>query len=114
MCATYPYTNAEHSFPFSVFVFHAFAYIRMCTGIHCYSLVPPEQENLEKLADAKAEFVSEQFGRIEESVLQLQAFAGQALLAAPETLVVDAYVASVPTLDSGVPEGEETFDYSVW
>lgn len=69
---------------------------------------------MQKLAAAKAEFVSEQFGRIEESVLQLQAFAGQALLAAPETMVVDAYVRSVPTLDSGVPEDEETFDYSTW
>ena len=78
------------------------------------NLVPPEQENLRRLADGKAEFISEQFGRIDESVLQLQAFAGQALLVAPETIVVDAYVASVPTLDSEVPEGEETFDYSVW
>ena len=77
--------------------------------------LPLEQENLKKLADAKAEFVTEQFGRIEESVLQLQAFAEQALLAAPETLVVDSYVASVWALELGLPAADEaSFDYSVW
>lgn len=83
----------------------------MCVVLHRTAL---EQENLLKLADAKAEFVSEQFGRIEESVLQLQAFAEQVLLAAPETMVVDAYVASVSALDSGLPADEDSFDFSVW
>lgn len=76
---------------------------------------PPAQENLLKLADAKAEFVTEQFGRIEESVLQLQAFAEQALLATPETMVVDSHVASVSALDTGLlAANETTFDFGVW
>lgn len=67
-----------------------------------------------KLADAKAEFVTEQFSRVRESVLQLQAFAEQALLGAPETMAVDSYVASVSALDAGLLADEETFEHSVW
>lgn len=75
-------------------------------------LSPPhlKQENLQKLAVAKADYVSEVFGRVRESVLQLQAFAEQAISSDPETMVVDAYIAS----HSGLQQLEETLEYSVW
>lgn len=50
------------------------------------------------------------FGRVRESVLQLQTFAEQATLAEPETMVVDSYLAS----NSGLQQLEDTFEYSVW
>ncbi|CAM9376272.1 unnamed protein product, partial [Ectocarpus sp. 8 AP-2014] len=74
------------------------------------SMVELEQANLLKLVAAKAEFVSEHFGRIEESTLQLQAFAGQVILAIPETMTVDSYLTSY----SGLLQSDTTFDHSVW
>ncbi|CAB1113047.1 unnamed protein product [Ectocarpus sp. CCAP 1310/34] len=74
------------------------------------AMVEVEEANLLKLAEAKAEFVSEQFGRVEESILQLQTFAGQAVLAVPETMTVDSYMTSY----SGLLQSDTTFDNSVW
>ncbi|CAN0020957.1 unnamed protein product [Scytosiphon promiscuus] len=75
------------------------------------AMIELERENLERIAEAKAEFISEFFDRVQESVLQLQAFAGQAAVAVPETMTVDSYL----TLNSGLlEESEETFEYSVW
>ncbi|CAM9131372.1 unnamed protein product [Ectocarpus fasciculatus] len=74
------------------------------------AMVELEQANLLKLAEAKAEFVSEQFGRVEESILQLQAFAGQSVLVVPETMTVDSYLTSY----SGLLQSDTTFDNSVW
>lgn len=75
------------------------------------AMIQLERENLERVAEAKAEFISEYFDRVQESVLQLQAFAGQAAAAVPETMTVESYL----TLNSGLlEESEETFDHSVW
>ncbi|CAM9773533.1 unnamed protein product, partial [Ectocarpus sp. 12 AP-2014] len=74
------------------------------------AMIELEQANLLKLASAKAEFVSEQFGRVEESILQLQAFAEQAVLAVPETMTVDSYLTSY----SGLLQSSTTLDHSVW
>ncbi|CAM9133762.1 unnamed protein product [Ectocarpus sp. 6 AP-2014] len=74
------------------------------------AMIQLEQANLLKLVAAKAEFVSEHFGRVEESTLQLQAFAGQAILALPETMTVDSYLTS----NSGLLQSDTTFDHSVW
>ncbi|CAN0100326.1 unnamed protein product, partial [Ectocarpus fasciculatus] len=70
------------------------------------AMIELEQANLLKLVAAKAEFVSEHFGRVEESILQLQAFAGQAILAVPETMTVDSYLTSY----SGLLQSDTTFD----
>ncbi|CAB1112538.1 unnamed protein product [Ectocarpus sp. CCAP 1310/34] len=72
-------------------------------------MIQLEEANLLKLVAAKAEFVSEHFGRVEESTLQLQAFAGQAILAIPETMTVDSYLTSY----SGLLQSDATFDHSV-
>ena len=69
-----------------------------------------KQENLKRLATAKANFVSEVFGRVQESVLQLQAFAEQAVSTEPETMVVDSYLVS----NSGLHQLDDTFENSVW
>ena len=69
-----------------------------------------KQENLKKLAAAKANFVSEVFGRVQESVLQLQTFAEQAISTEPDTLVVDSYLDS----NSGLEQLDDTFENSVW
>lgn len=75
------------------------------------SMSPSEQANLDKLAQTKASFVADNFERVRESVLLLQAFAEQAVLAAPETMTVEAYL----TQNSGLTESSsENFDYSVW
>lgn len=72
---------------------------------------PSNQANLEKLALAKAVFVSESFDRARESVLQLQGFAQQAVLEAPETMTVEAYL----RLNSGLTEASSgNFNHSVW
>lgn len=69
-----------------------------------------EQESLLKLAQAKAEFVSEHFGRVQESVLQLRAFAGEAILEDQETMVLDSYLASL----SGLQQSETSLEHSSW
>ncbi|CAN0020887.1 unnamed protein product [Scytosiphon promiscuus] len=75
------------------------------------SMEEAEGDNLLKLARAKAGFVSENFDRVIESVLQLQSFAEGALAEAPEAMTVEAYLA----LNSGLEENvNETFDHSVW
>lgn len=69
-----------------------------------------EEENILRLASAKADFITEIFGRVGESVLQLQAFAAQALLEVPVTMVVDNYVMSYP----GLEQDGSTWEHSVW
>lgn len=69
-----------------------------------------EEENILRLASAKANFITEIFGRIGESVLQLRAFAAQALLEVPVTMVVDDYVMSYPGLQQDI----RTWEHSVW
>lgn len=69
-----------------------------------------EKENLPKLALDKASFITEVYGRVAEGVLQLQAFAGQALLETPETMVVDHYLMTHP----GLQQEEATTNHSVW
>lgn len=50
-------------------------------------MIDLEAENLQRLAQAKSGTIEEHFSRIRESILQLQAFAGQAIIAEPETMV---------------------------
>lgn len=69
-----------------------------------------EQENLLKLAEAKAEFVSEHFGRVRESIFQLRAFAGEAIVQDQDTMVLDSYLASF----SGVQQSETSVEHSSW
>lgn len=74
-------------------------------------MIDLEVENLLKLAVKKAGTLDEHFGRIRESALQMQAFAGQAVMENPEAFEVNGpYVASFPSL----LQEEETFDHSVW
>ncbi len=76
------------------------------------SMIEKEDENLLKLAVAKAGTLDQHLGRIRESVLQLQDFAGQAVMDNPEDFALNGpYIASFP----GLKEGEEmTFEHSVW
>ncbi|CAM9481056.1 unnamed protein product [Pylaiella littoralis] len=74
------------------------------------SMMELEEENLLKLAERKAEFVSEHFGRVRESVLQLRAFAEEAILGGEETMVIDSYLASF----SGLEQSEDSFEHSSW
>eukprot|EP00903_Cladosiphon_okamuranus_P013851 g12888.t1 len=76
-------------------------------------MIDLEGENLQRLARGKSGTIEEHFGRVRESTLQLQAFAGQAIIAEPEIMVLDAYIASVPGLNSGLPDKEQTFDQCV-
>lgn len=46
-----------------------------------------EADNLQRLAEGKAATIEEHFSRIRESALQLQSFAGQAIIAESETMV---------------------------
>eukprot|EP00752_Nemacystus_decipiens_P005758 g5207.t1 len=77
-------------------------------------MIDLEADNLHRLAETKSGTIEEHFGRVQESTLQLQSFAGQAVIAEPETFVIDDYVTSVPGLNSGLAEKEITFDHSVW
>lgn len=73
-------------------------------------MIELEQQNLMKLASDKAEFVTEIFGRVEEGLLQNQAFAGQVLLDVPETMVVDDYLGTY----SGLEQTHSSWKHSVW
>lgn len=73
-------------------------------------MIDLEQENILKLASDKAEYVTEIFGRVEEGILQEKAFAEQALLEDPETMVVQNYLRSF----SGLEQSITTWDHSVW
>lgn len=75
------------------------------------AMVELEKQNIIKLATDKAEFVSEIFGRNEEAVLQAQAFAEQALLENPETMIVEHYLFDAAGLEE---RSEETWERSVW
>ena len=69
-----------------------------------------ERKNMLKLASDKAEYVTEIFGRVKEGLLQVHAFAGEALAAVPETMVVDEYLMDYP----GLEQFEMTWDHSIW
>ena len=73
-------------------------------------MIELEQENIVKLASDQAGYVSEIFRRVKEGMLQVQAFAKQALLKVPETMAVDKYVRSY----SGLEQSETTWIHSVW
>lgn len=74
------------------------------------AMVRLERENLVKLAGDKADFVGEVFGRHEEGILQLQAFAGEVLLSTPQTMVVEENL----EVFSGVLQDDITWEHSVW
>lgn len=74
------------------------------------AMIKLEEENILRLASAKANFITEIFGRVGESVLQAQAFAAQALLQEPETMVVDHHVMAYP----GLEQEDTTWEHSVW
>ena len=63
-----------------------------------------------KLASDKADYVDEIFGRVKEGLVQLREFAGQALIAVPETIVVDQYLMGYP----GLEQSGTTWDHSSW
>lgn len=50
-------------------------------------MIDLEAVNLQRLAEAKSGTIEEHFERVRESTLQLQSFAGQAIIVEPETLV---------------------------
>ena len=50
-------------------------------------MVDLEAVNLQRLAQAKSGTIEEHFGRVRESTLQLQSFAGQAIITEPESMV---------------------------
>ena len=74
------------------------------------AMIDLEEENMLKLAKDKAIYVTEIFGGVKEGLLQLQAFAGQALAATPEAFVVEKYVKGY----SGLEQFGTTWDHSVW
>lgn len=74
------------------------------------AMIDLEQENILKLASDKADYVDEIFGRVKEGLLQLQEFAGQALVAVPQTIVVDQYLMAYP----GLEQSGTTWDHSSW
>lgn len=74
------------------------------------AMIGLEQENILKLASDKAKYVTEIFGRVKGGLLLVQSFAGQALLAAPETLAVEQYMMDYP----GLEQSGSTWDHSVW
>lgn len=64
-----------------------------------------------RLAQNKADFVTEVFQRIKESTLQLQAFGEQVLSESSTTMGVEGYVQP----NGGLNESEsETWEHSVW
>lgn len=69
-----------------------------------------EKENLGKLAADKAEFVGEVFGRLEEGILQLQAFAEDALVLDAQRISLVEYLEDYP----GIIQENRTWDNSVW
>lgn len=82
------------------------------------AMITLEKENMRKLASDKAEYVTEIFGRLEEGLLQMQAFAGQALLlewpgngSATMTLGDDKEYLK---LHSGLEQLGQSWDHSVW
>lgn len=76
-----------------------------------YSSLSAKQANLEKISEAKAGTIEEHFGRVKETLLQLQAFGEQTGLTVPETMTVDAYVEQ----NSGQLEPEPLdYEHSVW
>lgn len=77
------------------------------------TMIEIELANILKLASDKAQYVTEIFERVEEGVLQLQAFAEQVLLETPKTMQVDSYLASYSGLEP-TTTGEPTWDYSTW
>lgn len=84
------------------------------------AMIKLETENLQKLASDKAEYVGEVFGRLEEAVQQLQAFAQQALFlewpdagAGVSTMTLgddQEYLQSYPGLEQRV----DSWYHSVW
>lgn len=74
------------------------------------AMVALEKENVARLVSDKADFVGEVFGRLQESVVQLREFAGDALLGSPQNMVVDEYL----KVHSGLGEGNTTWEHSVW
>lgn len=50
-------------------------------------MIDLEAVNLQRLAQTKSGTIEEHFGRVRESTLMLQSFAGQAIIAEPETMV---------------------------
>lgn len=75
------------------------------------AMIELEEDNILRLASAKSNFITEIFGRVGESVLQLNAFAAQALLEVPQTIVVDDRVMLYPGLEH---EDPPTWEHSVW
>ena len=69
-----------------------------------------EEENIMRLSLEKASYITEIFGRVSESVLEVRAFAAQALLEVPKMLVVDDHVMSYPGLEQDLT----TWEHSVW
>lgn len=84
------------------------------------AMIKLEKENIQKLALDKAEYVAEVFGRLEEGVLQMQAFAQQALLlewpgagAGVTTMTLgddQEYLQSY----SGLQQRKDSWNHSVW
>ena len=74
------------------------------------AMIDLEQENILKLASDKAGYVDEVFGRVRGGLLQLRDFAGQALLALPQTIVVEQYLMDYP----GLEQSGTTWDHSGW
>lgn len=73
-------------------------------------MIELEQANLDRLAKDKAGFVTEIFGRVDEAMLHVQAFAEQVLLDDPKTMVVDAHLAGF----SGLNQSSESWEHSAW
>lgn len=69
-----------------------------------------ELENIKRLASDKAGYATETFGRVKESMLQVQAFAEQVLLETPATMQVGSYVRSY----AGLEQNNSTWEHSVW
>lgn len=87
------------------------------TDVHLKICQPPyfplsaKQANLQKISEAKAGTIEEHFGRVKETILQLQAFGEQTGLTVPETMTVDAYVEQ----NSGLLEADPSdYEHSVW
>lgn len=77
-------------------------------------MIALEAANIDRLALAKAEHTGEIFSRVQENLLQLQAFGEQILMTVPETTVVEEYVESIPGLEMEMELEMENWDHSSW
>lgn len=73
-------------------------------------MIALEAVNIDRLALTKAEHTGEIFARVKENLLQLQAFGEQILMMEPETVVVNEYVESFPSLQHST----DTWNHSSW